>query len=119
MKMYTHCRICKSKLIGRSDKQFCSQKCKSHYHRRLRAVTKNATRRIDNILHRNRSILLEIMGKNTSQKTISSHELDRRKFNMRYMTGFYENAQGKRYHVVYDFAWMAFSNGKILIIKRK
>lgn len=112
------CKICKKPIRGRSDKIFCSVKCKSYYHRKLREVTKDATTKIDVILHRNRSILLEIMGKNSSQKKVPRNLLDKKKFNIRYMTGFFENAQGKRYHIVYDFAWMEFSDGDILIKRR-
>jgi len=58
------------------------------------------------------------MGKNTNQKTISREVLDQKNFKFDYMTGYYENAQGKRYHIVYDFAWMAFKDGRILIVRR-
>ena len=112
------CKICKKPVKGRSDKVFCSEKCKSYYHRKLREVTKKGTEKTDRILHRNRSILLEIMGKNATQKKVPRDLLDKKKFNIRYMTGFFENAQGKRYHIVYDFAWMEFSDGDILIKRR-
>ncbi len=116
--MKKNCKVCKKEFSGRSDKIFCSIECKSFYHHKLQSVTKRATKKIDAILHRNRSILLEIMGKNAKQKKVSRSLLDRKKFNMKYMTGFYENAQNKRYHIVYDFAWMEFSNGEVLIIRR-
>ncbi len=114
----TTCKICKIILKGRSDKAFCSARCKSYYHKELRKVTHQATKATDNILHRNRSILLELMGKNSKQKKVNQSLLDKKKFNRQYMTGYFENAQGKRYHIVYDFAWMAFSNGEVLIVRR-
>ena len=112
------CRICKLKFIGRADKKYCSIKCESYYHRRLRAVTDIATAKIDKILHRNRSILLEIMGKHTSQKKIPSILLDKKKFNYNYITKYTINKHGKTYHHVYDFTWMRFSNDEILINKK-
>ncbi len=115
---YEYCRICKKELKGRTDKQFCSSKCKSFYHRQLMKVSLSATQKTDQYLHRNRSILLEIMGKNSTQKKVNRSLLDQKNFKYKYMTGFYENARGKRYHIVYDFAWMEFSNGEILIIRR-
>ncbi len=119
MNQYTHCRICKTKLHGRTDKQFCSQKCKSFYHRSLKKATESATAKTDKILHRNRSILLELMGKNSKQKQIAAKLLfDHKNFKRQYMTGFFENAQGKRYYIVYDFAWMEFSTGQVLLIRR-
>lgn len=112
------CIICRKKLLGRADKKFCSMKCKSYYHKELRKVTHKATKRIDKILHRNRSILLEIMGKRKSQIMIAYEELAKRNFKFNYITGYYINNQNKMYHIVYDFAWMKFSNGKVLIKRR-
>lgn len=112
------CKLCKAPFYGRSDKIFCSAKCKAIYHNKLQKVTNSVTKKIDKILHRNRSILLEIMGKNAKQKTIEKSLLDKTNFKSEYMTGFYENNQGKRYHLVYDFAWMKFKDGRILIIRR-
>ncbi len=62
------CKLCKTQMKGRSDKLFCSIGCKNEYHTRLRQVTKVATANTDRILHRNRSTLLEILGKNLKQK---------------------------------------------------
>lgn len=114
-----NCIMCKTKLIGRSDKKFCSTKCKSSYHRKLTEVTKYATLKIDRILHRNRSILLEIMGKHKYQIQIEKIVLDRKKFNFTYVTGYYLNSKNKMYNYVYDFSWMVFSSNKIHIYRRK
>lgn len=113
------CKICKSTLRGRSDKVFCSATCKAYYHNKLKEVTHQATLRTDKILHRNRSILLEIMGKNASKKKVPKSVLEKKNFKFHYLTGFYENAQNKRYHLVYDFAWMDFKNGEILIVRKR
>lgn len=112
------CRICKKTISGRSDKQFCSSKCKSYYHNTLKKVTLSATAAVDAILHRNRSILLEVMGKNAHQKTMPQSVLEKKKFSFTYCTGIYENAKGKRYYNLYDFAYMKFSDGRVLIVRR-
>jgi hypothetical protein len=62
------CKMCKSSFEGRSDKIFCSANCKAIYHVKLKKVTNEATDLIDKILHRNRSTLLEIMGKSATSK---------------------------------------------------
>ena len=116
--MKGQCRLCKNLFTGRSDKVFCSVSCKTIYHRKLRATNQPYTKAIDKILHRNRTILLEVMGKHTSQKKISSIQLDRKKFNYNYITKYTINKQGKTYHHVYDFAWMRFSNDEILIVRK-
>lgn len=116
--MSRNCRMCRGHFFGRSDKIFCSPNCKAIYHQKLSKVTSSATLEIDKILHRNRSILLEIMGKRKTQIKIPSIILDRKKFNYDYITKFHINSSGKTYHYVYDFAWMKFSDDEILIIRR-
>ncbi len=113
------CKICSNILYGRNDKIFCSVRCKNYYHVNLRKVTTIAAKEIDNILHRNRSILLEIMGKNLTQKKIARVILEKKKFRFNYLTHFYTNSQGKIYHWVYDFGWMSFSNDEILIVRKR
>ena len=112
------CKICKKEIIGRHDKIFCSIQCKNDYHVKLRRVTNRATKKIDAILHRNRSILLELMGKNTKQKKISRLFLDKKHFNYSYITSFHTNKEGKIVHHVYDFSWMIFSDEEVLIRRK-
>jgi hypothetical protein len=79
-----------------------------------------AVEQITRILHRNRSILLEIMGKHDVQKKVKRIVLDKKKFNFKYLTHFQTNSKGKVYYYVFDFAWMEFSDDEILIVcKRK
>lgn len=109
------CKMCKREIKGRSDKVFCTVKCKSDYAYSLRSVTEIATASIDKILHRNRSILLEIVGKNKVQMKVVRDLLDDKKFNFSYITHYHINNQGKTVSYVYDFSWMIFSDQEILI----
>ena len=112
------CLVCKIEISGRRDKKFCSVNCKNYYHIHLRRATKLAVYQIDTILHRNRSILLETMGKNKVQLKIPRITLDKKKFNFKYHTHTHLNTQGKTYFYVYDFAWMEFSDDEVLIIRK-
>jgi hypothetical protein len=111
------CKLCKKKVVGRSDKIFCSVACKSKYHRRLRNATEKVTVQIDAILHRNRSILLEILGKRRLQVKVNRIILEKKKFHYKYHTHFHINSKGKTYFYLYDIAWMSFSTDTILIVK--
>jgi len=113
------CKICQKNIIGRNDKIFCSVTCKNFYHVNLRKVTKIEVKEIDTILHRNRSILLEILGKHKTQIKVNRIVLEKKKFRFKYHTHINVNKNGKTYHHLYDFAWMEFSDDEILIIKRK
>ena len=112
------CKLCKSRIVGRTDKVFCTSKCKTSYHRQLRATNPPYTEKIDRILHRNRTILLDILGKNKTQIKVPVHELEKRNFNFHYITKYIVNKQGKTYNYVYDFSWMTFSNDTVLINRR-
>ena len=113
------CRLCKSPFTGRSDKIFCTVKCKTTYHQKLSQVTRDAAYVIDKILHRNRSILLEIMGKYKTQLKVPITVLEKKKFNFNYITKYYVNKKGKTYHYVYDFSYMTFGDNEVLINRRK
>jgi hypothetical protein len=109
------CRLCQEPFTGRSDKMFCSLICKNIYHEKLSKVTNAASQKIDKILHRNRSILLELMGKNGTQKKIPKIMLDAKKFNWTYITHHHINSQGKEVRYLYDFSYMIFSDQEVLI----
>jgi len=111
--------MCKSVLHGRSDKIFCSVICKSTYHQKLGRVTRDATYKIDKILHRNRSILLEIMGKHKTQCKVPIMMLERKKFNFNYITHYKINKEGKEYRYLYDFSYMTFSDATVLINRKR
>jgi len=106
-------------MAGRPDKLYCSPSCKNFYHTKLRSVTRNAASQIDAILHRNRSILLEILGKNGTQKKVSRIILENKKFRFKYLTHFHINSKGKTFHYLYDLAWMEFSDDEVLIIRKR
>jgi len=113
------CKICSKLLLGRNDKLFCSIKCKNYYHVNLRKVTDKEVKDIDTILHRNRSILLEVLGKRKAQVTIQRLVLEKKNFSFKYHTHLYVNNKGKTYYYIYDFAWMEFSTDDILIIRKE
>jgi hypothetical protein len=111
------CLICKAPFKGRADKKFCSIDCKNSYHLQLKKANELATAKVDLLLHRNREILLETLGKDGKQKILSKIELEKKGFVFRYITGYYTNSQGKQYHYVYDFAWMEFTSQEVLIVR--
>ena len=113
------CKVCGGRVVGRTDKIYCSANCKAIYHAELKRKTKLATTAVDKILHRNRSTLYELMGDHKRQIKVSRLALDRKKFNYDYFTGLHMNSRGKLYHHVYDFSWMIFSDQEVLIVRRE
>jgi len=84
----------------------------------LKKANKKATIIIDKILHRNRAILLELLGKYKKKLKISRLILDDRNFKYDYITGFHINKHKKMVHHVYDFAWLIFSDDTIFIFRK-
>ena len=112
------CKYCKKIIIGRADKIFCSIDCKNKYHRGLSHFVSSKTLTIDKILHRNRAILQELLGKKKVQIKVNRLILSKKKFHFKYHTHFYVNKSRKVYYHIYDIAWMEFSDDEILIVKR-
>jgi hypothetical protein len=113
------CKICKNEMSGRSDKLFCSIKCKNYYHIHLRNASKKAAIRINEYLKRNHGILLEQLGKNKTQVKVYRNVLADKKFRFKYHTHTAVNSNGKTFHYIYDLAWMEFSDDEILIIRQR
>lgn len=111
------CLACTHEVIGRVDKIFCSQKCKNYYHKKLRYKSVKAAIRINEYLKRNHGILLEILGKNLTQKKVYRNVLEDKKFRFKYHTHTHTNSKGKVMHYIYNLGWMEFSDDEVLIVR--
>ncbi len=111
------CIQCGLEFKGRADKRFCSILCKNQYNFQKRRGTKDEVKEIDGYLHRNREILSTLMGE-SKKEMFEKIVLERAKFRFEYHTGIYLNKEGKTYHLVYDFAWMEFSNQSVLVVRK-
>ncbi len=112
------CKSCKRKVIGRADKIFCSLKCKNNYHKILREYTAKFTEKIDKILHRNHSILSEVLTTKKKKILVKRIVLEQKKFQFNYHTHLYVNSKEKTYHYLYNTAWMEFSDNEIMITRQ-
>ena len=111
------CKICKTVLTGRVGQVFCSIKCKNYYHSNLRYASFKAAIRINEYLKRNHGILLEILGKNNTQKKVYRNVLEDKKFRWKYHTHSHINSKGKTMHYLYDLGWMDFSEDEVLVVR--
>lgn len=112
------CKICKIIITGRSDKIFCSVKCKNIYHKDLRIIAQTAGIQIDRFLKRNYKILFELMEGRKTQLKVYRNKLSQKGFRFKYHTHTHINSKSKMHYFIYDFAWMEFSDDEILIVKR-
>ncbi len=116
--MKKQCDHCNKEMQGRSDKRFCCLECKNRHAAERRSSTRDAVAEVDKWLHRNRDILLTLMG-NSTKEQFDRAVLTRTGFKYEFHTGTYLNKEGKMYRLIYDFAWMEFSDQKILVIRKK
>ena len=59
-----HCLLCSAPLVGRTDKRFCDDACRSGYHNKKDREQNGMILHINKILKRNRKILYEFYAKN-------------------------------------------------------
>jgi predicted nucleic acid-binding Zn ribbon protein len=115
--MERNCKQCGKTLHGRTDKKFCSLACKNAYNVSQRKATRTEVREVDACLHRNWEILATLMG-DSKKEMFDRAILSRARFKWEFMTGIYFNKVGKMYRIIYDYAWMDFSDQQVLVVRK-
>lgn len=114
------CEVCGTPFTGRPEKRFCDPNCKTTYHNMMRSINAHETRRIDQFLHRNRTILMEIYKKkNESLFLCSKIQLLKMGFKFEYFTSSYSNHTGKKINCMYEFTWYTNLEHEIVVKKRR
>lgn len=108
------CQACQEKLVGRSDKKFCSDYCRNAYHGEKNKEKNNYMRNVNNILRRNRSILFEL--NESDRELIEKEELTLRGFNFRFYTNSWRVNEKENYYFIYDFGFVEVSDNKVKIV---
>lgn len=105
------CPVCDNTLKGRSDKKFCSPKCKSIHQYEKRQSAEAFYVKVDRQLKVNRKILKRY--NRSGFTTIRTAELAAQGFDARYFTHQWQNKKGDTYHFVYDYGFLPTAqNGK-------
>jgi len=102
---HSPCPTCKGKVVGRSDKRFCSLKCKNEHHRIARIQIKSRFYEIQKKLHRNIIVMEGILGTEDQNMSIHKEVLFKHGFNAELFTGkiFKDNVEWRElgdYHFV-------------------
>lgn len=109
------CLDCGQKIIGRADKKFCDDQCRSNYNNRQRADDLNQVKIINHILLKNRRILTQL---NTTGKTkVAKNKLEKAGFNFAYFTHLYQTAKGHSYYFCYEHGYLPLENDLYLLVK--
>lgn len=110
------CMDCGQVLVGRADKKFCDDGCRSNYNNQLNMGGTAHIRQTNAILKRNRKILETL---NPAGKVkISKEALIKAGFNFEYMTSIYETGKGAQYRFCYEYGYLLLEHEEVLLVKR-
>ncbi len=111
------CIECGDRLVGRQDKKFCSDNCRSQYNNRLNSDQSKFVRNINNVLRRNYRILQRLNPQGKSK--VSRDDLVALGFNFRYFTNEYVTKAGKVYRFCYNQGYLSLEENYFAIVERK
>ena len=111
------CLQCGDELVGRRDKKFCSDYCRSTAHNSQNRDYSNYMRRVNNILRKNRKILAKHNpnGKAKVDGTVLMEE----GYNFAYFTNIYETRKGGKYYFCYDQGFIKLDDNKYALVVRQ
>ena len=103
--------------MGRADKKFCSDQCRSAYNNRVNSDATNFVRNVNNILRKNRRILAELNPHGKSK--VHKDKLLEKGFKLSYYTNVYTTKAGKQYHFCYEQGYLALDKGYYALVIRQ
>lgn len=111
------CLECGEMVVGRSDKKFCSDLCRTRFHNRCETDLKNMMLRVNNTLKRNRRILKSMNPKGTIK--VEKEKLLQKGFNFDYVTSVYTNKANNQYRYCYDQGYLELNESLVLLVSRE
>ncbi|WP_010182290.1 DUF2116 family Zn-ribbon domain-containing protein [Aquimarina agarilytica] len=114
--MNKECPECGEKIIGRSDKRFCSDYCRNSFNNKQNKDVTNLIRNTNNQLRKNYRILTAL-NPNDKIKTTKS-KLASSGFDFNLHTSTYTTKAGKTYYFVYDQGYLPLENDYYALVKR-
>lgn len=115
--MQKDCLECGEKIVGRTDKKFCSDYCRNSYNNNLNKDSKNLVRNINNKLRKNYRVLEEL---NPEEKTrVTKSKLVDKGFSFDYFTSIYTTKTGNTYYFVYDQGYLPLEGEFYALVKRR
>ncbi len=114
-----NCLTCGKPLKGRIDKKFCDDYCRSNFNNSLNSDTSAYMRRLNNILRKNRRVLMDLIPEGEETAKYPKEKLTRLGFNWQYFTHLYTTKKGVVYHFCYEFGYLPLEGDWVLLVKRK
>lgn len=110
------CLLCNAPLVGRNDKRFCDDACRSGYHNREGREQNGFILHINKILKRNRKILIDFYNRNL--QVIDMQKLQENGFLFGFFTSIDVLNGKERICYCYDYGYKVMSKKYVQIIKQ-
>ena len=111
------CLECGEPFKGRIDKKFCSDICRIAYNNRRNSDQMNYIRSVNNILRRNRRILMSMNP--TGKNKVSHGNLKARGFDFSHCTSVYRTRDGALYYYCYEQGYLPIAKDLYLLVVKK
>jgi hypothetical protein len=111
------CTECGTTIKGRVDKKFCSDQCRSAYNNRLNSDETSYVRNVNNILRKNRRVLMELNPEGKSR--VSRDKLKAKGFDFQYFTSTYTTKDGAQYFYCYEQGYLPIEKDFFLLVVKK
>jgi hypothetical protein len=112
----SYCPECGERIIGRKDKKFCSDQCRTAHFNKLNSDQNKYMKNTNNILRQNRRILQNL--KMASETRISKLRLLSEGYKFSFLTEEFITKTGKKYRFCYEYGYTEDKNNKITIVLR-
>ena len=113
-----NCLHCAKKIVGRTDKKFCNNYCRSSYHNEQTGSRTNYMRQVNYQLQKNRSILAATYSLYPKRKIIPFHELFLRGFNLVHFTHQQKDQRAGTYTFCYDYGYKMVGRNAVMIVQQ-
>ena len=117
MKTTQTCTYCGKEMIGRVDKRFCDDTCRTSYHNQQKQEEASQIRPVNSILNKNRSILKTL--NKTGKSKVNKEMLLKAGFNFDYLTRMYTTKKGSTYFFCYEQGYLPLDNDWFMLVVDK
>lgn len=114
--MQKACLECGEKIVGRTDKKFCSDYCRNSFNNNLNKDSNKLVRNVNNLLRKNYRILLELNPKDKT--TVPKSKLIAKGFSFEYFTSIYTTKSGTVYYFIYDQGYLPIEGDFYALVKK-
>jgi predicted nucleic acid-binding Zn ribbon protein len=103
------CLDCGARLLGRSDKKFCSDQCRNNYNNRINRDQNNYVRNVHAQLRRNRKIIADLL--DNGHGHIHRDALIAQGYNFTFFTHLVETQEGIKWAYCFEYGFREAGRG--------